>query len=217
VQQAVVESHAAIHVAEYENNPATFKIPPIRSTDEAIVKLKALIRVLHEYLVPSLVATPLVYLQDKDWTMKSHSEFRAARRKELNDLTPHVTANMPLDALRECMSEFIQCLVLVLHVKIPVVLEVFQDDSSILTRVKWAPERAAMRAELTAENEKLGAAKTKNSPPAICLVVQNLVRIMMRFLTYKPIGRPHVFKTDSEWTLVSESKLRFQWRKELLL
>ena len=83
VQQAVAESHAAIHVAEYETNPAGFKvttssplshlfftsffafvyhllcfvivgncqfdsciqIPPIRSTDEAILKLKALIRV----------------------------------------------------------------------------------------------------------------------------------------------------------------------------
>eukprot|EP00026_Physarum_polycephalum_P006399 Phypoly_transcript_06441.p1 GENE.Phypoly_transcript_06441~~Phypoly_transcript_06441.p1 ORF type:complete len:552 (+),score=139.77 Phypoly_transcript_06441:122-1777(+) len=217
VQQAVVESQAAIHVAEYESNPTGFKIPPIRSTDEAILKLKALIRVLHDYLVPSLVATPLVYLHDKDWGMKSHSEFRAARRKELNDLSPHVTANMPLDALRECISEFIQTFTQVLHVKIPAMHEVHPDDSTILNRVKWAPERAALRTELEAETKKLADPKSRNSPNAICLVVQNLVRVMMRFLTFKPVGRPHVFKNDAEWALVSESKLRFQLRKELLL
>jgi hypothetical protein len=105
----------------------------------------------------------------------------------------------------------------VLHVKIPAMLEVYPDDTSILHRVKWAPERATLRTELAAESEKLTNAKTRNSPNAICVVVQTLVRIMMRFLTYKPVGRPHVFLNDAEWKLVSESKLRFQWRKELLI
>lgn len=217
VQQAVSESQAAINVADYEADPTNFKIPPIRSQDEAVTKLKSLIKVMHEYLVPSLVATPLVYLQDKSWGLKSHSEFRAARRKELNALLPHVTPNMPLDALRECISEFAQVFILILHVKIPAMSEVHPDDSSILKRVKWAPERATMRSEIESELERLSSAKTRNSPSAICLVVQNLLKTAMRFLTFKPVARPHVFRSDAEWTLVSESKLRFQWRKELLM
>lgn len=95
--------------------------------------------------------------------------------------------------------------------------EVYPDDTSILRRVKWAPERAAMRAEIEAECEKLRNPKTRNSPVAVSMAVQNLVKIAMKFLTYKPVGRPHVFASDAEWKLVSESKLRFQWRKELLI
>lgn len=142
---------------------------------------------------------------------------------------------MPLDALRtsqlldllkfiflinktgECILEFAQVFTLILHVKIPAMSEVYPDDSTILRRVKWATERAALRTELEAECEKLRNSKTKNSPSAVNLVVQNLVRIAMKFLTYKPVGRPHVFPSDAEWTLVSEAKLRFKWRKELLL
>jgi len=217
IQQAVKESQAAICVAEYEVDPTGFQIPPIRSLDEAIPKLKVLIKVLHSYLVPGLVATPLVYLHDKDWVMKSHSEFRAARRKELTDLEPHISATMPLDALRECIIEFANTFTQVLHVKIPAMHEVFADDHTILKRVTWGPERQILRDEVASEVEKLQNPKTKNNPNVICLVVQTLLTIMMRFLTYKPIARPHVFRSDAEWKLVSESKLRFELRKELLL
>lgn len=217
IHQAVKESQAAICVAEYEADPAAFKIPPVRSLEEAASKLKIMTQVLHEYLVPSLVATPLVYLQDKDWVMKSHSDFRATRRKELKDLEPHITPTMPLDALRECIIEFSQVYIHVLHVKIPAMMEVYPDDTTILTRVKWGVERQNLRDEVNVEIEKLQNPKTKNNPNSICLVIQDLIRIMMRFLTFKPIGRPHVFRSDAEWKLVSESKLRFKLRKDLLL
>lgn len=53
--------------------------------------------------------------------------------------------------------------------------EVYADDNTMLTRVKWGPERQSMRDEVATELEKLQNAKTKNNPNTICLVVQNLV------------------------------------------
>jgi hypothetical protein len=75
------------------------QIPPVRSPEEAASKLCILIKVLRAYYLPSLVATPLVYLQDKDWIMSSHSDFRAKQRALLDALEIHVKPDMPLDAL----------------------------------------------------------------------------------------------------------------------
>jgi hypothetical protein len=109
-------------------------------------------------------------------------------------------------------------LVALLNIKIPAMSEVYEDDSSNFTRKNWASERQHMREEVKTELQKLDAqAKTKNNANTICLVVQNLLKIFMEFLTFKPVGRPHVYISDTQWELVKESKLRFKFRKELLL
>jgi len=39
---------------------------------------------------------------------------------------------------------------------------------------------------------------------------------LLKFLTYTPVGRPHIYATDSSWVMVSEKVWRMNLRHEII-
>eukprot|EP01132_Coremiostelium_polycephalum_P004606 gene4606-5753_t len=210
-----------LRVASYESDSMGFEIPDFKSIPDIQQKLKILLKIVHSHQTICPIATPMVYQNDNAWKMTNYSDLRATRRQEIEKMLSILKSNYPidLDILRKCIIEFSDCLVQILHVKIPLMFEVFEDDSTLFSTKNWANERKLMRETIIKSHHKLKFVNSSSSSSqeqlSYCLRV--LQSVLLKFFTFKPIGRPHVYKNDKEWKILNESKQRYEYRTSILI
>jgi len=210
------------------------KTPDVPTLEKAVERTTLLVDVLRNYLVPCLMATPLVYLSDDSWEFHDHKVFRAARRKELDDLNESLRANaissdVPramVDKLHEIIGsdskgrqnteniatllpsiiEGLEKVFLeVLKVRLPAMPSLYLTDNFFDTiPVKEAYEELINKLE---KNRKLDARSR----------VYALSQIFLQFLLLCPVGRPQIYASDTEWKLVNEKEYRASLRQMILI
>jgi len=209
------------------------RTPDVPTMEKAIQKTTLLVDVLRKYLIPCLMATPLVYLSDDSWEFHDHKVFRTARRKELDDLTESLktnamSSNVPtamVDKLHEIIgsdskgrsrTENIETLLPsiieglekvfleVLKVRLPAMPSLYLTDNFFDTvPVKEAYQEIIDKLE---KNRKLDP-RTR---------VYGLSQLFLQFLLLCPVGRPQIYVSDTEWKLISEKDYRASLREEIL-
>eukprot|EP00026_Physarum_polycephalum_P015436 Phypoly_transcript_16117.p1 GENE.Phypoly_transcript_16117~~Phypoly_transcript_16117.p1 ORF type:complete len:235 (+),score=18.88 Phypoly_transcript_16117:75-779(+) len=170
--------------------------------EEFGAKLHNLMQVLHNSLVPHLVATPLVYLGGDKWKLQSHSNFRAQKRKQLEHMIDVVKTKREVDYAK-LLDEFESIMVEVFKVRLPAMIEYYANDTSYqrIPVLKVTEELCS----------KIEAAKHL----ALTERVSELANILTQWFTYCPVGRPHVYLSDDHWTLISERELRKYYRQQI--
>ncbi|EGC39778.1 hypothetical protein DICPUDRAFT_74736 [Dictyostelium purpureum] len=228
-----------IRVASYECDAESFKIPDFRSVPDIQYKVKVLYKVMHSYFTTCLVATPMVYLTPDSWKLSSHSDFRSEKRAQIDKLLLVLKSNYPIDydVLRKLILEFTDILVCALDIQIPLMLEVYEDDSTLTKRKNWSHERKLLKETISKSIHQLKyyQASSSSAPPAslsnsfnnnensatyqelLGSSVKMLQSIMLQFFKFKPIGRPHLYKNDHQYKLISESKKRYDYRTSILI
>jgi len=192
-------------LAEVEK--ALRKVPAIKSPEALVERFTTLLEVVHESLVPCLIATPYVYLSETDWTLSNHAEFRAAKRKEIKDIG---------EALRDrgdrvedgqiipLIDRFEDVLKDIFRVRLPAmpnyyITENFYDTIGVS---EVAEELIKLMADA-----RVFDAKTR---------LQGLTKVLVRWFLLCPVGRPQIYASDEGWTTSNEKDLRIQYRKRLL-
>eukprot|EP00026_Physarum_polycephalum_P013594 Phypoly_transcript_14011.p1 GENE.Phypoly_transcript_14011~~Phypoly_transcript_14011.p1 ORF type:complete len:248 (+),score=43.30 Phypoly_transcript_14011:28-744(+) len=202
------------------------RVPDVPSFEVAVEKTMLLVEVLRKYLTPCLMATPLVYLSDDSWEFYDHKAFRAARRKELVDISESLktisqssdeasssvvntikvafgrqsTDNMP-NLLPSIVEGLENVFLEVLKVRLPAMPSIYLTENFFDT----IPVKEAYQELIT----KL----QKNRKMDIRTRVYGLGQIFVQFLLLCPIGRPQLYVNDTEWKLVSEKDLRADLRR----
>jgi len=187
---------------------AIHRVPDVPTIDKAVERTAVLVDVLHKYLIPCLVATPLVYMSDESWEFHNHAEFRSSRRKELQDLTAALKANAVsenIPVLLPTMLDTLEKVFLdVLKVRLPAMPNIYLTENfydSIPVKEGYG--------ELV---EKI----MKNKKMDVRTRVYGLSQILVQFLLLCPMGRPQVYINDTEWKLESERVIRAQLRELIL-
>jgi len=201
-QRVVVESNP---FEEIDN--ALLRVPDVPSFEKAAEKSLVLIDVLHRYLIPCLMATPLVYMSDEKWDFHNHAEFRAAQRKELEDLRDTLSANLGGENLKTILPNILDRLesvfLEVLKVRLPAMPSIYLTENFYDT----VPVKEAF-GELT---EKV----QRNKRLDIRTRVYTLSQLLIQFLLYCPVGRPQIYVNDTEWKLESERTIRASLREAI--
>eukprot|EP01110_Echinostelium_bisporum_P011963 TRINITY_DN6101_c0_g1_i1.p1 TRINITY_DN6101_c0_g1~~TRINITY_DN6101_c0_g1_i1.p1 ORF type:complete len:226 (+),score=40.96 TRINITY_DN6101_c0_g1_i1:73-750(+) len=194
---------------EDELNNLLEQTPPVPNPEAAANKLITCINVLYDSLLPCLVATPLVYMSDSEWKLHSHSDFRATKRKELKEMEGILSNNLftqPVaEVLPKLLDDFDRIFSEVLDVRVPAMPSMYLTENYY--DLKPMPEIAAELKEKLAIGKKYGEVSSR---------VKQLVRVLLQWFLYCPVGRPQVYASDSEWTLVNERVLRKEFRGRLL-
>ncbi|KYQ92019.1 hypothetical protein DLAC_06845 [Tieghemostelium lacteum] len=212
-----------LRVTYYESDSSNFKFKDFKSLQEIQSKLKILLKVLHVHMTSCPIAIPMIYLNEGSWKLTSYPDFRAHQRKELEKLLLVVKSNqnpIDTDTVRKCTLELTDVLIAILNVQIPLMIEVFQDDSTLFKTKNWSSERKSMLTTINDTIHSLKYLSTTSSQTLIDLLntsVKMIQSIMLQCFTYKPIARPTVYKSDQEWKLLSESRLRYEYRTSILI
>jgi len=185
-----------------DNSEQEVKVLPELNTDkDAERKLLTLVRVLFKSLIPCLVATPLVYLNDQAWLLSSHSVFRSTKRTKLERLMKSLNS-VSKDSLR-ILADFEQILLEVLSIRIPAMLEFYEQDQD---RRRVAVKVVCHELCTRVKDGKSLAFRAR---------VRNLGNVLLRWFTYQPVGRPHLYLSDADWELIPEKNLRASYRHEI--
>jgi len=160
-----------------------------------------LLQVMHNSLVPQLVATPLVYI-GTSWKLQSHSKFRARKRKELEAMIDLVKTKKDVD-YSKIIQDFQNILLEVFQVRLPAMPDYYANDNSF---VRLPVQKVS--SELC---NKIHAARKLEFKDN----VNALATILIQWYTYCPVGRPHVYLSDDHWTMVSERELRKYYRQQI--
>jgi len=170
--------------------------------DNAIKKLNTLIQVLHKSLVPCLVATPLVYCEGNKLSLSSHSDFRKEKRKLLDNLLSQMNdKNKDPTPIADRFSMILKD---VLKVRIPAMPELYMNDAShIREKSKIVSKTLIQRVDSAKNMDFIGR-------------IREIASIMLLWFTYRPVGRPHIYVSDTQWTLVAEEDLRRSYRSQIV-
>eukprot|EP01112_Ceratiomyxa_fruticulosa_P009153 TRINITY_DN2387_c0_g1_i3.p1 TRINITY_DN2387_c0_g1~~TRINITY_DN2387_c0_g1_i3.p1 ORF type:complete len:432 (+),score=80.93 TRINITY_DN2387_c0_g1_i3:751-2046(+) len=189
ILQGISQSQAVLNGAKYEADPSTFQLPPLKTISDATSKLLVLINVIRSSLIPCLVATPLVYLTETAFLMGNHADFRKKLRERLDSLENKVKGGLSIDGVGETVVTVGNIVVEILGVKIPAMLDVYEDDYVQIKKKNWSDERKMLRDELAPILSKLSR---QYSVENICSTVNGITYILLKYFTYKPLGRPHL-------------------------
>ncbi|KAM9976783.1 hypothetical protein ACTFIR_010629 [Dictyostelium discoideum] len=238
ISRWVDNNSAILRVTSFEADPESFKIMEFKNIPDVQFKVKILYKVMLSYFTCCLVATPMVYLTPESWKLSNHSDFRAEKRKQIEKLLLVLKSNVApidLDVLRKLILEFTDILICALDIQIPLLLEVYSDDSSTSKRVNYKNEKKLLKETITKSINQLkyfqpqqsslsssfGISTSNNNNPVFQELLGNSVQmiqsVMLHFFKMKPIGRPHVYAKDGNWSLVSESKRRYEYRTSILI
>jgi len=191
-----------------EIDNALNKVPDVPTLEKAVEKTVILVDVLHKYLVPCLMATPLVYLSDDSWEFHDHKVFRAARRKELDDLADSLKANLFSENLPTLLPTMLEGLEQVfrevLKVRLPAMPNIYLTENFFDT----LPVKEAY--------DEIIAKLNKNKKTDARTRAFGLSQIFVQFLLLSPVGRPQLYVSDTEWKLISEKDLRAELRRKIL-
>jgi len=183
------------------------KLPAITSPAGIISRSISLVEVLHESLVPCLIATPYVYLSESEWTLSNHTEFRAAKRKQLNEILTVLKSEgvaVSEEKLKSLIDNFEGILRDVFKVRIPLMPNLYITENFYETvgASEVAEEFSHEMADL-----RIFDSKTR---------LQGLTKVLMKWFLLCPVGRPQIYVSDTEWTTSNEKDLRTEYRTRLI-
>jgi len=212
---AVLQDAEPVTVIEgtsYEEiEDALNKVKLLADDKEAIEKFLSLVDVLHQSLIPCLIATPFVYLSDEKWKLHSHPEFRAAKRKQLKKLEEEINAAAHAppeydtrERIKELVDEFESILIELFHVRIPAMPNMYITENYY--------DLIAVSEVCTSLCEKIESVKKYEVQSRL----YHYTKVMLEWFFLCPVGRPVVYVSDEDWSTVSESSLRINYRAQLL-
>eukprot|EP01111_Echinosteliopsis_oligospora_P011851 TRINITY_DN3_c1_g1_i1.p1 TRINITY_DN3_c1_g1~~TRINITY_DN3_c1_g1_i1.p1 ORF type:complete len:231 (+),score=69.76 TRINITY_DN3_c1_g1_i1:139-831(+) len=184
------------------------KVVAIPSAEVAADKLLIMIQVVNKSLIPALVMTPYVYLSPSDWMVKSHSEFRAAQRRELKELEDILKANRASPELKtiatDVLNRFEAVLLNLFKIRIPAMPSFYLTENFYDT------------ISVGDATDDLVSKITQCKKYEIRERTRNLIKVLIQWYLYCPLGRPQVYLNDDTWTTTSEKELRAEYRETLL-
>jgi len=211
--ETVIEAIATILPDEEEGSPkaevekAMRKVPAITSPEALIARFTTLLEVVHESLLPCLIATPFVYLSETDWTLSSHAEFRAAKRKQLKEIDGALVdkgVNIENSELLSLIDAFEGVLRDVFRVRLPAMPNYYITENFYDT---IGASEVAEELIKTMADAKIFDAKTR---------LQGITKVLVRWFLLCPVGRPQIYVSDEGWTTSNEKDLREAYRRKLL-
>jgi len=178
------------------------EVQDIVTFDNAVRKLETLVQVLMKSLVPCLVATPLVYCGNDKILMTNHAEFRQQKKEQLQALASSLrkTSTDP----GPVADQFCAILKDVISVRYPAMPEFYINDKSL--------KREKVKKVATGLCERLDKAISLEFISRI----REIASVMLCWFAYKPVGRPYVYVSDKEWSLVSEVDQRKTYRSQIV-
>lgn len=192
---------------EAEVEKALRKVPPITSPEGLVKRFLTLVEVVHDSLVPCLIATPFVYPSEAEWTLTSHSDFRAERRKQLKAISSTLQNKGPSIGSEEILAlidTFEGILGDIFRVRIPAMPNYYITENFYDT---VGASEIAEELIKTFTEAKVFDAKTR---------LQGLTKVLVRWFLLCPVGRPQVYVSDEGWTTANEKDIRHDFRKKLL-
>jgi len=187
---------------EKEVAKALKKIPAITSPSGLVNRFLLLVDVVHQSLIPCLIATPYVYLSETDWSFHSHADFRAEKRKQLKELEEKIrSANT--NELPELIDKFEGILADIFRIRIPAMPNYYITENYYDT---VGASEIAEELIKTMTEARVFDAKTR---------LQNITKVLMRWFLLCPVGRPQIYVSDTEWTTSNEKDLRAEYREKL--
>jgi len=190
---------------EIETNE--LKVPAMTSPADIINRFIVLVETVHQSLVPCLIATPLVYKSENEWTFANHAEFRAEKRKQLKDIEAVLKlrgVGIEESELVSLIDKFGEILMEIFKVRIPAMPNYYLTDNFYDT---VGASEIAEELSKAITDSKIFDAKTR---------LQGMTKILLRWFLLCPVGRPLVYANDTEWSTVSEKDLRAEYRSKLI-
>jgi len=189
-----------------ELSGSTEIIPLSPTLSDQVRRFLVIVEVLNQSLKTCLMATPLVYTGNNKWKMESHAKFRAEQRERLIFVELKLRTGDPDIPLFDLYEELLSIFCEITKVRIPAMPDFYINEDShdripVVQASKIMCDRiATIRQASTEFKDKL----------------TGTARAVVDWFTFCPVGRPQVYQSDNDWTLLNEKTLRRHYREQLL-